>query len=217
MNPKYSRCQDYVIKNGALVGEFEEMYRDHEDPWEQSTREAFATEKAMVLNVMEAMQPKTVLELGCGLGHFTARIKARGIPRVVGVDISKTAIEKARRLHPDCEFMEGDILDFQTYERYRPDIIVMGEISWYVLEKLNRFKQFLREKMPSTYVVHLLTTYSPGKQEYGKNHFTNLEEILKFFEMNYVEYGEVRKPFLHDDCRRTYFLGRYEKLELLKL
>ena len=29
---KYSRYQDYVIKNGRLVGEFDEMYRDFDDP-----------------------------------------------------------------------------------------------------------------------------------------------------------------------------------------
>lgn len=33
---KYQRYQDYVIRDGRLVGEFEEMYRDFDDPWGQS-------------------------------------------------------------------------------------------------------------------------------------------------------------------------------------
>ena len=33
---KYERYQDYVIKDGQLVGSFNEMYRDYEDPLEQT-------------------------------------------------------------------------------------------------------------------------------------------------------------------------------------
>ena len=43
---KYNRYQDYVIKDGKLIGEFETMYKDYEDPWEQSTREEYAIEKS---------------------------------------------------------------------------------------------------------------------------------------------------------------------------
>ena len=39
INPKYSRYQDYIIRDGNLVGKFEQMYQDHKDPWEQTTRE----------------------------------------------------------------------------------------------------------------------------------------------------------------------------------
>ena len=29
---KHKKYQDYVIKNGKLIGEFEEMYKDFDDP-----------------------------------------------------------------------------------------------------------------------------------------------------------------------------------------
>ena len=32
---KYSQYQDYIIKIVNLVGEFEQMYLDYSDPWEQ--------------------------------------------------------------------------------------------------------------------------------------------------------------------------------------
>ena len=44
---KYDKYQDYVIKDGKLVGEFEQMYKDFDDPWEQSIRESYASEKAV--------------------------------------------------------------------------------------------------------------------------------------------------------------------------
>jgi SAM-dependent methyltransferase len=214
--PKYSRYQDYVIKDGRLVGEFEEMYRDFADPWEQTTREAFAAEKAVALNAIAALSPAKVLELGCGLGHFTRKIKALGVPKVVGVDVSETAIAQARVAAPECEFVTADILDFQVYKKHAPDLIVMAEITWYILEKLPRFLEHVRATLPQTYLIHLLTTYPPGEQKYGKEFFTDLKGILKYFGMNYVEYGEIVKP-QHAGCARTYFLGRYAALPQTRL
>ena len=94
-NTKYSRYQDYVIKDGKLVGEFEQMYQDFDDPWEQTTREAWASEKAVALNLIQKLQAKRVIELGCGLGHYTQKIHKLGVD-VLGVDVSKTAIDKAK-------------------------------------------------------------------------------------------------------------------------
>lgn len=206
--PKHQRYQDYVIKDGRLVGEFEEMYRDFADPWEQ-TREAFAEEKAIALRAIRALAPRTVVELGSGLGHFTKRIKAEGVPNVIGVDISTTALEKARAHAPECTFVAADILDFSMYERFQPDVIVMAEITWYVLDKLDRFLAHLRETRPDTYLIHLLTTYAEGEQRYGSQYFTNLAGILAYFKMNYVQHGETAS---HGSTQRTYFVGRYAPL-----
>ena len=40
---KNTKYQDYVIKDGKLVGQFEEMYQNFEDPWEQSVKEEWAS------------------------------------------------------------------------------------------------------------------------------------------------------------------------------
>ena len=63
---KYPRYQDYVIKNGKLVAEFEQMYKDFEDPWEQTTREQNALEKYVALELVRQHGYKRVMELGCG-------------------------------------------------------------------------------------------------------------------------------------------------------
>ena len=63
---KHKRYQDYVIKDGKLVGEFEEMYKDHDDPWEQTKREQYASEKAIAINLIKAFKRSQVIEMGCG-------------------------------------------------------------------------------------------------------------------------------------------------------
>lgn len=82
----------------------------------------------------------------------------------------------------------------------------MPEITWYVLDKLNEFKLFLKNELPDTYLLHMLMTYDPGVQVYGREYFTNLDEILQYFDMCYLESGLVRLPV---GGARTWFLGTW--------
>ena len=209
--PKYERYQDSVIKDGRLVGEFDQMYQDHDDPWEQTIREKFSSEKAIALNWCEKLNdscadPLKVIELGCGLGLFTNKLAKHGF-NVLGTDVSETAIQKAQNKHVSCQFKTADILDFHIYDEFRPDVFVMAEITWYVLEKLDSFLNYLRSEFKGCYLIHLLTTYPEGVQQYGKNYFGNLKEIMSYYKLNYIEFGETTYNEL-DGCKRTYFLAQ---------
>ncbi len=65
-----------------------------------------------------------VLELGCGTGQLLAALKPS---RGVGIDFSEGMIEIARRNHPDCEFVVGDIEDPDTISALEGpfDVIVL--------------------------------------------------------------------------------------------
>jgi len=52
MAPKYEKYQDYVIKDGKLVGEFEQMYQDFDEPWQQTVREEYSSEKSVGINLL---------------------------------------------------------------------------------------------------------------------------------------------------------------------
>lgn len=205
--PKYERYADYVIRDGRLVGEFEQMYRDYDDPWHQTVRERFASEKAIALNLLERLNHefgvRRVIELGCGLGHFTNRIAELGL-EVTGLDVSETAITKARVAYPRIPFQVARFNDFEILRSLTPDVIVMAEVTWYVLDDLRTFRSFIRDEFPGTFLLHSLMTYEPGTQKYGKEFFTDLDGILRFFDMRVLESGEVR---LAVGGRRTYFLG----------
>jgi len=203
--PKYPKYQDYVIKDGRLVGEFEQMYQDYEDPWHQS-KEQWASDKAVAIHLMKKLGVKRVIELGCGLGQFTANIARAGIA-VLGVDVSPTAIDSARLKYPACEFRVGDILDYHIYREFRPNLIVMAEITWYVLDKLDQFLKFIKTEVRDAYLIHLLVTYPPGVQKYGTDKFTTLPEIMNYFGMEYLEWGEIRQA--DSDTTKTFFLARW--------
>lgn len=64
-----------------------------------------------------------VLEVGCGVGDTLA-----GLPNSVrhGVDITPSAVERARLRHPELEVFEGDALDLHLPDRY--DAIVCDRL-----------------------------------------------------------------------------------------
>jgi SAM-dependent methyltransferase len=202
---------DYVIKDGTFVGDFEGMYRDHEYPFDQLRREKWGSEKAVALNLLRRLGAgygvRRVVEAGCGLGMFTDVIATAGF-QVTGIDISETAIAKARVTYVAADFLAADIGNFDLLRRLRPDVLVMAEISWYVLERLDKFIEFMRAELPTCYIIHLLATYPPGVQQYGGEYFTDLDGIIRYFGMHTLEAGEVR---LTDGRRRTWFLGTWQE------
>ena len=102
--------------------------------------------------------------------------------------------------------MIGDIMDFHLYKEFKPDCIVMAEITWYVLDKLKDFLHYFNENMPNTYLIHLLHLFQSDVQKYGVEYFIDLNGILKYFNFDYKEYGQVNNAKTGD--MHSYFLGQ---------
>ena len=100
---------DYVIKDGKLVGDWENLYRECGDPWGQSDPKFIgSTARTMAVNWVRRINQisgysVSACEVGCGFGHLTNILCQSGIT-CRGIDISATAIEKAGSLYPECEF-----------------------------------------------------------------------------------------------------------------
>lgn len=203
---KYHRYQDYVIKDGRLIGEFDEMYQDFNDPWDQSTREIYALEKMIGLELLEKHGNKKPLEYGCGLGQYTQKLYEK-FGCAGGIDISTTAIRKARQSFSGPSFYATDLLDQDVLRSFKPDCICMIEITWYILEQLEKFKRLLLETSSGCGFFHSLMTYAPGQQKYGVEYFTNLEEIKEYWsdiiaisdwgQIGNVEYGGGYRTFFY--------------------
>lgn len=202
---KYPNYQDYVIKDGQFIGEFEQLYKDFEEPWFQCSQD-FDTVRFISLNWMKNLGVTKVIELGCGLGPFTNLVSSAGFD-VLGVDISPTAIKKARLNHPHCSFEVGDILDYEIYKEFKPEVVILAEITWYILDKLDEFLSFMRKEFPNTFLINFLSVYPKDAQKYGRDKFTCLSEIMEYFGMNYLEWGEIGAK--GKEGQTTYFLGNW--------
>ena len=139
------RYQDYVIKDGKFVGEFERMYQECDNPWHQMEEANISYSRADTVNSIHRFKLRNVLEAGCGLGYFTAYLAEHcHNVCITGMDISDTAIKKAKSNFPQLTFAQGDLsdLDGQMLERY--DGIIFSEIMWYILDNLDSILKKLK-------------------------------------------------------------------------
>lgn len=68
-----------------------------------------------------------LLDLGCGPGHLTARLRSRGRD-VTGIDLVPEFVAHARRAKPTARFEVGSLTELTW-----PDGSVAGALSWYSL------------------------------------------------------------------------------------
>ena len=61
---------------------------------------------------------ESVLDIGCYLGDFTARLGEVGAKKIVGVDASSEAITYARQRHPEITFIASSIIDLELNEKF---------------------------------------------------------------------------------------------------
>ena len=128
---------DYVIKDGKLTGDFENMYRYSEEiPWHQDTCCNHWSAQVGMLMLQHHSPYDTILEIGCGLGYIAARLKNFAKENIDAFDISPEAIRKARNFHPGIQFYVDDIsqASFQPKQRY--DLVVVRDIFWYVFPQM---------------------------------------------------------------------------------
>ncbi len=73
---------------------------------------------------------ESLLDLGCAEGDFTAALaRHTGAKRVLGVDISPSAVRRARRRHPEHEFVQADLIHLRRDERF--DLILASQNLYY--------------------------------------------------------------------------------------
>ena len=113
---------NYVIKDGKFIGAFEEMYQNVEDPWHQTNVDTVPYEITLYLLKKYGICQNggKVLDVGCGLGVFTAKLKEI-MPKaeITATDVSPTAIKKAKSRfeHLGIDF---SVMDIQvTHKKYQ--------------------------------------------------------------------------------------------------
>jgi SAM-dependent methyltransferase len=104
------------------------------DYWKLETCEFEQARYARVMHFLGDRRYSRTLEIGCGAGAFT-RLLAEVSDRVVALDVSSAAIERALEQSPDAsvvEFRVANIMDSVPEGESPWDLIVMNETVYYV-------------------------------------------------------------------------------------
>lgn len=194
-----------------FVGEFDALYRDEEDPWEQSASvisSRMATyywfSRGRLVEALRHYAFKSALETGCGHGYLSAHIKRhRAIPEVTGMDVVQAAVDKAKRLFPACNFLQGDICSDTFKPPGHYDVVIWGQCLWYLLHCFDlAMDNSLRCVAPGG--LFIISQAFLENQKYGTevvNGFHGALEILSHdVRLSLVEahYDDTNKHIHHD-------------------
>jgi len=148
---------------------------------------------------------------------MTDQLRKQGFDSI-GIDISNTAILKAKKLFPSSNFEVKNYNDFDCYSIFNPDIIIMAELTWYILDSLDLYlsdlKNFFALCSKPIFLIHLLATYKKGTQKYGLEKFSTYDEVLKYFDLKYIESGFISTNKVdYPDSQNTYFVAHVNPLK----
>ena len=204
------KYQDLVIKDGKFVGKFEEMYQKFSDPWNllKNNKLDNSLNYKIIYDYCNKLKQKkklTTLEIGCGFPQISNQLLKNGF-KVYGTDISETVIRKSKKKYPKLKnnLFVSNFLNFSLYEKLDPDIIILSDITWYILPELKQFIKWYRGLKKEVYLIHSLCVYGKNKQKYGKKYFYDLESIKSFFKLKYLSSGYLEN---FGEDKSTFFLG----------
>lgn len=193
--------RDYVIKDGKLVGQFDQMYvNSHDIPWHQdeTAYRIFGDMTICILNFFHKQQHFTsLLEVGCGLGYIVNRIYHEVDSKIhlTGTDISANATEKAQQLFPYIQFEKGNILE-DVPQKYQSafDVVMTKDTLWYVLDNLEAYFDNLAQMSKKYIYIH--QSFPASSQFLGSDIFPNPKALEQYvsnkFEVEYslLEYNK---------------------------
>jgi len=103
------KCNEYIIKNNKFIRDFESMYKNISDPWNQENSNHGDLENLILLTKEYITNPKNILDIGCATGYFSIIVnKIFSGSDYIGTDISSSAINKASEKFTS-KFLTDDI------------------------------------------------------------------------------------------------------------
>ncbi len=120
---KSTDYHDYVFREGKLVAEFEEMYRNSAAiPWHQDEQEHWIDVRLTKEILQDIGRFDQIHDFGCGTGHYLDLMVKHSLAtngKSFGYDVSATACEKAASLFPHSRFSVLDLTQATTNNEQR--------------------------------------------------------------------------------------------------
>lgn len=179
----------YVFDSGnrIFVGNFDEMYKNEDihnyDSWFQE--DVTHLGKQLSLVILNNYNFDTILDIGCGKGAFTHLLKKMN-NNVMGIDVSETAVKKARAKYKNIEFTVCTAENIAKLGR-KWDLVVLYE----VLSYIDNWKEVLRITANISDYIFISLFIPEEPIGYVKNFHDLKAEISLYFEtINCIMWNE---------------------------
>ncbi|MBI4020552.1 MAG: class I SAM-dependent methyltransferase [Candidatus Aenigmarchaeota archaeon] len=155
----------------------------------------------------------TVLDAGCGIGKASQLLEREGY-KVIGIDVNRKAIQRARRGYPDIEFQICGLSDLSRFKNSTFDAIfcrrVLGD-----LYRIGKFEKALAELARVLKKGGLIytRTYIVIRTDFT---FEDRKFTVKYFQKEFGKHFKILESKTQYSIRRD-FWGKQLKLVGKKL
>lgn len=124
---------DRESTNRKMQSFFDDLWQPG-DPWDLQASEFEQRRCSRLLEILSARRYGKALEIGCATGVFT-RLLTRVADRLVALDVSQNAIERAKAswLGPDStEFRVANIIEYDPRAEGPWDLVIMSDMIYFL-------------------------------------------------------------------------------------
>lgn len=179
MRPQPYHKYVFDQRKRKLVGKFEEMYGNEDkyqfDSWFQEDLTHLG--KQISLAILNRYSFSSILDIGCGKGAFTHLLKKNN-NKVLGTDLSNTAIKKAASKYRVVEFKVMTAKQALAIKSHW-DLIIMMEI----LSYLKDWKSIIAKASQKASYFYVALYLPDNPMGYVKSHETLLIEFKRHFDI----------------------------------
>ncbi|MCR9137402.1 MAG: methyltransferase domain-containing protein [Alphaproteobacteria bacterium] len=167
MRKDYMIVSDTEVDETAFVADYwTKVWEKQGGPKSQVDQIPNKAEYRIMKPYLDRLQkPARILDGGCGLGDWTARLTQEGFS-VVGLDLSVKTVAQLEDIFPDCDFQVGDIR-----ETGAADNSFDAYFSWGVFEHF--------ENGPQDCIAEALRVLKPGGYLFMSTPLDNLRHALR--------------------------------------
>jgi ubiquinone/menaquinone biosynthesis C-methylase UbiE len=143
---------------------------------------------------------KKLLELGCGTGNMTLKLKEKGMD-ITAVDLSEemlnNAKQKALKKRLKLLFINQNMIDFNINKTFDFVFSFCDGYNYILKEKdlLNSFKRAYTHLNAGGYFIFDISTAYKLKEKLGNNTFTQNEDELSYIWDNYID-GDILEMYI---------------------
>lgn len=149
------------------------------------------------------------MDIGCGLGYFTNRVQPL-CPSLVGIDVSPTAVRRARELFSEIEFHVADIRsDDFVFGQF--DLVIAKDLFWYVFPKMETVVVNITQMTNCNGCLFIFQSFpSLSKEFVGKGKIPDPDALLGYFLGSFeLQYScSVQRHFCEDEGPMVMYLLR---------
>ena len=155
-------------------------------------------EITQIVNKTTPSTSSVILDVGSGTGHHVAKLAQKDL-NVVGIDISPSMVDQAKKNYPQYNFQVGDVLDTNQYKNNSfTHILCLYFTIYYFKDKQLFFNNCMEWLMPGGYLIlHLVDRekfdpilppgnplYVVSPQKYAKERITKTKITFNDFVYN---------------------------------